>query len=61
MNGVPNKYDEHDFIDAFQDLINTYTPQTVYIPYTSYNQDHRAIYNAAMVALRPHDKNWFVK
>ena len=33
----------------------------VFIPLFSYNQDHRAAYNAAMVALRHHDINWFVE
>ena len=33
----------------------------LYIPYPSYNQDHREIYDAAMIALRPHDRNFFVK
>jgi len=61
FGGVPNKYDEHDFIDVIQDLINIYTPNSIYIPYPSFNQDHRAIYNASMIALRPSDKNWLVK
>ena len=61
MDGEVNKYDEHNFIDAIQDLINVYTPHIIYLPYPSYNQDHRAIYNASMIALRPHDNNWFVK
>jgi len=58
---VVNKYDQHDFIDKFEAIINKFKPDKVYIPYTSYNQDHRAIYDAAMIALRPQDKNWFVK
>ena len=33
----------------------------IYIPYPSYNQDHRVAYEAALVALRPHDSNFFVK
>ena len=33
----------------------------VLIPYPSYNQDHRAVYDAALVALRHHDTNHFVK
>ena len=33
----------------------------MYIPYPSYNQDHRVVYEASLVALRPHDRNFFVK
>ena len=56
-----NRYDARDYVDVFEHLINTVRPERVYLPYGSYNQDHREIYDAAMVALRPHDKNWFVK
>jgi LmbE family N-acetylglucosaminyl deacetylase len=56
-----NEYDEKKFINMFQVLIDKFEPDKVYIPYPSYNQDHRAIYNAAMIALRPHDRNFFVK
>jgi LmbE family N-acetylglucosaminyl deacetylase len=56
-----NRYDEREFIDRFQEEFNRQLPDRVFIPYPSYNQDHREIYNAAMIALRPHDKNFFVK
>ena len=56
-----NRYDGRVFIDIFQDLINLRKPEKIFIPYTSYNQDHQEIYHAAMIALRPHDKNFFVK
>ena len=56
-----NKYDGKQFIDRFQNIINEEKPDKVYIPYPSYNQDHREIYDAAMIALRPHDRNFFVK
>ena len=56
-----NRYIGNEFIDKFQDLISKVKPDRVYIPYQSYNQDHRQIYDAAMIALRPHDKNFFVK
>jgi len=58
---VVNDYDSNSFINVFQKLINEQGPDRVYIPYPSYNQDHRAIYDAAMIALRPHDRNFFVK
>lgn len=56
-----NHYDMHDFINPIEQMINTIKPDRIYIPHTSYNQDHQAIYNAAMVALRPQDTNFFVK
>lgn len=56
-----NRYDGKEFIDIFQNLINRRCPERVFIPYPSYNQDHREIYHAAMIALRPHDRNHFVK
>lgn len=56
-----NHYVEQDFIDVFEDLINRIKPEKVFLPHPGYNQDHRTIFNAAMIALRPHDKNFFVK
>lgn len=58
---VVNDYDSNSFINIFQKVINEQGPDKIYIPYPSYNQDHRAIYDAAMIALRPHDRNFFVK
>ena len=56
-----NYYTETDFIDVFEKLINKLKPQSVFIPCPDYNQDHKAIHHAAIIALRPHDKNFFVK
>jgi len=56
-----NRYDGRRYIDIFQKYINKHQPDRIYIPYTSYNQDHQQIYNAAMIALRPHDRNHFVR
>ncbi len=58
---VVNDYYGREFINIFQKLINEKQPDKIYIPYPSYNQDHREIYDAAMIALRPHDRNFFVK
>ena len=41
--------------------INNVRPDQIYIPHPSYNQDHRAVYEACLTALRPHDINFFVK
>jgi|TARA_R110002124_G_scaffold88177_1_gene226605 LmbE family N-acetylglucosaminyl deacetylase len=56
-----NHYDAVDLIDEISSYINKYKPEQVYVPYPSYNQDHRAVYEASMVSLRPHDVNFFVK
>ena len=58
---VVNSYNVPDLIPDFERIINEYCPERVYIPYPSYNQDHVATYQAALVALRPHDINHFVK
>lgn len=60
LNNKVNHYIENDLISPFEQAINTVRPDIVFVPNPSYNQDHRAIYNAALVALRPHDLNYFV-
>lgn len=55
-----NHYQVQDLIESFEKIINKYKPSEIYIPYPSYNQDHNNVYNAALIALRPHDKNHFV-
>ncbi len=61
LDSIVNQYDQRQFIDIFQEVINEHKPDRMYIPYPSYNQDHREIYDAVMIALRPHDRNFFVK
>ena len=56
-----NRYTEQEFIDIFEDLIDRIKPERVFLPHPGYNQDHRTVYNAAFIALRPHDRNFFVK
>ena len=48
-------------ISPKEKTINNIRPEEIFIPYPSYNQDHRVAYEAALVALRPHDSNFFVK
>ena len=55
-----NNYVERDLIKQFEEVINKIKPNRVFIPFPSYNQDHRTVYNAALIALRPHDRNHFV-
>jgi len=56
-----NNYKLQDLIPSFEKTINDVSPQEIYIPTPSYNQDHRVVYEAALTALRPHDLNFFVK
>jgi len=55
-----NRYDLKDLIDQYEDAVNKYKPELALLPYPSYNQDHRAVYDAGLVALRHHDTNFFV-
>lgn len=55
-----NHYD-NSLIDQISKQINIFKPDQVYIPYPSYNQDHRTTYQCSLIALRPHDINYFVK
>lgn len=61
LNNKVNEYKVTDLIPLFEKYINEVKPDTLYIPVPSYNQDHRAVYEAALTALRPHDINFFVK
>ncbi len=55
-----NNYQVNVLISQLEEQINTIKPVNVFIPHYSYNQDHQAVYKASIIALRPHDKNWFV-
>lgn len=48
-------------VNEFEKLLFEEKPQTVILTHPSYNQDHRAIYEAILTALRPHDKIPFIK
>ena len=56
-----NHYKITELINDFETTINKLQPEEIFIPYPSYNQDHRTVYEAVLTALRPHDKNYFVK
>jgi LmbE family N-acetylglucosaminyl deacetylase len=59
LNFTVNHYQVTDLIGPMEAALNTHKPTNVLIPEPSYNQDHRAVYDAAIVATRPHDINWF--
>ena len=48
-------------LNEIQSQINIHKPDSVFIPFFSYNQDHKILYDIALAALRPHDKNHYVK
>lgn len=56
-----NHYTEQELVNKFEDLINETRPERIFLPHPGFNGDHRTVYNAAIIALRPHDRNFFVK
>ncbi len=52
---------EQEVLTNLERLINSVRPEAIFIPHPGYNQDHRTVFSAAQIALRPHDKNFFVK
>lgn len=50
-----------EHISEIETALNTIEPDTLFVPFPDYNQDHRHIYEAAITAARPHDINFFVK
>jgi len=56
-----NNYNLIKLISQTEKLINKIKPEMIFIPFPSYNQDHKTVYQASRVALRPHDNNWRVK
>lgn len=59
--GKVNYYQFNEIKDQLEYQINKHQPEEVFLPWPSYNQDHQTVYDAAMVAMRPHDRNHFVK
>lgn len=45
-------------ISQLETIIQNVKPETVFVCYPSYNQDHRVVYDALLTATRPHDINW---
>ncbi len=56
-DNVVNDYRVPALVGQVEALVETHQPHTVFVPTTSYNQDHRALFDAALTALRPHDRN----
>jgi len=60
LDNAVNQYCAADLISDIEKVLNEYKPRTVFIPTPSYNQDHKEVYKASIIALRPHDINYFV-
>lgn len=52
-----NDYRVVDLIGQLEAVLQEHRPTTVFLPFPSYNQDHRAVLDAGLTALRPHDRN----
>jgi LmbE family N-acetylglucosaminyl deacetylase len=50
-----------EFISLFELMFANFKPQTLLIPFPSYNQDHRHLFEACVTASRPHDRNHYIK
>jgi LmbE family N-acetylglucosaminyl deacetylase len=61
LNNKVNFYKLQPLLESFEKIISDQQPEEIFIPHPSYNQDHRIVYEAILAALRPHDKNFFVK
>jgi len=48
-------------ITRIESEVNDFLPDIVVVPFPSYNQDHREVYEAALTAMRRHDANHWVK
>ena len=55
-----NNYQVSNLIPDIEKFINFTKSDICFIPNASYNQDHKASYEASIIALRPHDLNFFV-
>jgi len=56
-----NTYNLLEIKDALEAMVNEIKPERIFIHEKGFNQDHNTVYDASMIALRPHDKNFFVK
>ena len=55
LDNAVNAYDSNDLIGPFERAIVERRPATVLLPEPSYNRDHRAAFDAGLIATRPHD------
>ena len=55
LDNAVNAYDSNELIAPFERAIARRRPATVLLPEPSYNRDHRAVFDAGLIATRPHD------
>tara|TARA_Y100001963_G_scaffold137949_1_gene202178 strand:+ start:158 stop:784 length:627 start_codon:yes stop_codon:yes gene_type:complete len=60
LNNEVNRFNVSDLISDIEKTINDFKPNIAFVPTPSYNQDHQEVYKASIIALRPHDLNYFV-
>jgi N-acetylglucosamine malate deacetylase 1 len=56
-----NGLDFSKVVNDVEEWMNFVKPEKIFIPHPGYHQDHQVTYDACLAALRPHDKNFFVK
>ena len=59
-NNSVNLYRREMIINEITDIINEIQPEEIFIPNSASNQDHKEVYDASILALRPHDKNHYI-
>lgn len=57
-----NRYAERflDLVLALERVIDEVRPDVLLLPSRSHNQDHRSVHEAGLIAIRHHDRNFFV-
>ena len=60
LDNPVNRYNSHELIQSIEKLLVQLKPNMILLPRPSYNQDHRAVYEAGFTAVRPHDRLPFV-
>ena len=61
LDNKVNNFNVQKLIGEIEEIINNWKPDAIFLPHPSYNQDHKVVYDASLIALRPHDINYFVK
>ncbi len=61
LENTVNDYRKVQLIGQIETEINQHQPTTVFLPCPSYNQDHVAVLDSGLVAVRPHDLNHHVR
>jgi hypothetical protein len=56
-----NRVHLHDWVKCFECLINRIKPKEIFIPLPCYSEENKIVYDAGIIALRPHETNYFVK